>query len=294
MAITVKALNPGFVAEVIGVALDEPFGDDVLAEIIAAMDAYAVCVFPDQPLTDEAQLAFSARLGPLETTRRVHRADFKHRLDTRVTDVSNLDENNHIVAPDSDRRMIAMSNRLWHTDSSFKKTPAKYSLLSARAIPSEGGETQFADLRTAYDALPEKKKQAIDGLIVMHWLTHLRSKTGFDQFTEAERAVEPPIPQVLVRTLPGSGRRTLYLAAHADHVVGMPVPEGRVLLMDLMEHATQPQFVHTHTWRVNDLVIWDDRCTMHRVREFGLTEVRDLHRTTVADVAPTIEQARVA
>jgi len=294
MALTIKALNPGFVAKVTGVSLGEPFGEEVLAEIVSAIDNYAVCIFPDQPLTDERQLSFSARLGPLETTRRVNRADFKHRLDTRVTDVSNLDENNCLVARDSDRRMIAMSNRLWHTDSSFKKTPAKYSLLSARAIPSEGGETQFADLRAAYNALTEKKKQEIDDLIVMHWLTHLRSKTGFDHFTEAERAVEPPMPQVLVCTLPGLGRKTLYLAAHADHVIGMPVPEGRMLLMDLMEHATQPEFVHTHTWRVNDLVIWDDRCTMHRVREFGITEVRDMHRTTVSDVGPTIDQARVA
>ena len=274
--------------------LVKPFGDDVLADIVAAMDTYAVCVFPDQRLTDEAQIAFSARLGPLETTRRAHRVDYNHRLDTRISDISNLDENNRVVARDSERRLAALSNRMWHTDSSFKETPAKYSLLSARSIPGQGGETQFADLRAAYDALPEKRKQAIEGMVAQHWLTHSRAKLSLDNFTESERAAEPPVRQLLVRTHPGSGRKTLYLASHTDHIIGMPVPEGRMLLHDLIEHATQPQFVHTHKWRVDDLVIWDDRCTMHRAREYDITQVRDMHRTTVEDAGPTVEQAQVA
>ena len=190
--------------------------------------------------------------------------------------------------------MNDLGNRMWHTDSSFKRTPAKYSLLSARTIPGEGGETQFADLRAAYDALPERKKQEIEGLVAMHSVMLSRAKIGFTDFTPEEQKSEAPVPQVIVRTHSGSGRKTLYLASHAGEVVGMPLPEGRMLLNDLIDHATQPQFVYTHTWRENDLVIWDDRCTMHRAREYDMTKVRDMHRTTVADDAPTVDQAKVA
>jgi alpha-ketoglutarate-dependent 2,4-dichlorophenoxyacetate dioxygenase len=294
MTLSIKPLHPVFAAEISGVDLGEAFGEGTLSEIIAAMDTYAVAVFPGQKLSDETQLAFSQRLGPLETTRKANRPGYKHRLDMRIADVSNLGLDNKILPRDNHRRLADLGNRMWHTDSSFKATPAKYSLLSARTIPGEGGETQFADLRAAYDALPSRKKKEIEGLVAKHSVLFSRAKFGFTAFSPEERAKETPVPQVIVRTHSGSGRKTLYLASHAGVIDGMPVPEARMLLHDLIDHATQPQFVYTHHWKVDDLVIWDDRCTMHRAREFDMTQVRDMHRTTVADVAPTVEQARVA
>ena len=294
MALSIRPLHPLFAAEVRGVNLAEPLNPATVAQIVAAMDCYAVCIFPGQKLTDEQQLDFSKRLGPLETTRKANNPTYRHRLDLRVNDISNLGLDGKL-RPQNDRvRMSDLGNRMWHTDSSFKKTPAKYSLLSARQIPPEGGETQFADLRAAYDALPERKKREIEGLVALHSVLFSRAKIGFADFAPEEREKEAPVPQLLVRTHPGSGRKTLYLASHAGEIVGMPLPEARMLLHDLIDHATQPRFVYTHTWRVNDLVIWDDRCTMHRAREFDMNQVRDMHRTTVADVASTLEQEKVA
>jgi len=286
----VRQLHPLFMGEVSGVDLGRPVDPDALAALVAALDRHAVLVFHDQFIDDEQQLAFSRLLGPLETTRQAHRPAVKLRLHVGVSDVSNLDENNRLLQGEDYRRMSGLANRLWHTDSSFKRTPAKYSLLSARILPSWGGETEFADLRAAYDALPQRKQAAIEHLVAEHSIYTSRAKIGFTDFTEAERAALPPVPQVLVRRHPGSGRKGLYLASHADAIQGMPLPEARMLLLDLIEHATQRQFVYQHRWRLGDLVIWDNRCTMHRQREFDLAEVRDMHRTTVADTAPTLEQ----
>ena len=292
MTITVKPEHPGFVAEISGVHLGDDFGDDVLEEIIAAMDTYAVGVFRGQNLTDEEQLKFSARLGPLETTRKILRPGAKLRLDKHFSDVSNLDTENRLVQGESRQLMNAIGNRLWHTDSSFKATPAKYSLLSCHAAPAWGGETQFADLRAAYDTLPQRIKDRIEGLVAWHSITYSRGVSGFTDFTPEERLAS--VPQVIVRTHPGSRRKTLYLASHAERIEGMSLPEARILLYDLIDHASQPQFVHTHHWQVGDIVIWDDRCTMHRARDYDTTTPRDMRRTTVSDIAPTVEQARVA
>ncbi len=294
MPLAVKPLHPVFAAEVTGVDLRQPLSDTTIGEITAAMDIYAVCVFPIQLLTDVQQIAFSSRFGKLETTRRANRPGFKPRIDIRMSDISNLDENNRLLPRDDWRLAGDLGNRLWHTDSSFKRTPAKYSFLSARVIPAEGGETQFADLRAAYDALPEKKQRQIEGLVAMHSLMHSRAKIGFTDYLPEEREKEAPVPQVIVRTHPGSGRKTLYLASHARDIPGMGLPEALLLLNDLIDHATQAPFVYTHRWRQGDLVIWDNRCTMHRAREYDLNEVRDMHRTAVEDVGPTVEQARVA
>ena len=294
MPLAVKPLHPVFAAEVTGVDLRQPLSDATIGEITAAMDIYAVCVFPIQLLTDVQQIAFSSRFGKLETTRRANRPGFKPRIDIRMSDISNLDENNRLLPRDDWRLAGDLGNRLWHTDSSFKRTPAKYSFLSARVIPAEGGETQFADLRAAYDALPEKKQRQIEGLVAMHSLMHSRAKIGFTDYLPEEREKEAPVPQVIVRTHPGSGRKTLYLASHARDIPGMGLPEALLLLNDLIDHATQAPFVYTHRWRQGDLVIWDNRCTMHRAREYDLNEVRDMHRTAVEDVGPTVEQARVA
>lgn len=292
--IKVEPLHPHFVGEVSGIDLSKPVDPQMLDEIVAASDKYAVLVFHDQQIDDQQQIAFSGLLGPLETTIKAIRPGHKLRLDAHISDVSNIDENNRIMAADDRRRMNGLANRLWHTDSSFKRTPAKYSLLSARAIPPTGGETQFADLRAAYDALSDEMKARLEGLVADHSIFHSRASIGFTDFSDEERAALPPVPQVLVRVHPGSKRKTLYLASHAERIHGMPIPEGRMLLRDLIEHATQPQFVYTHRWKVGDLVMWDDRCTMHRARDYDPTVPRDMHRTTVADVAPTVEQVMVA
>ena len=292
MAVRVRRLHPVFVGEVTGVDLSRPVDGTTFAAIEAAIHRHAVLVFPDQRISDEQQLAFSELFGPLESSiRRLRQTKERaERLDIRVSDISNIDENDKIVSPGDRRRMGQLANQLWHTDSSFKVVPARYSLLSARTVPPEGGETEFADLRAAYDALPDKTKAGIEHLVAEHWYLHSRAQIGFTDFDANERANLAPVPQVLVRVHPGSKRKTLYLASHAEHIIDMPVPEGRLLLGDLMEHATQPQFVYRHHWSVGDLVMWDDRCTMHRGRPWDPQHVRDMHRTTVSDEVSTLAQ----
>ncbi|MFN4090261.1 MAG: TauD/TfdA dioxygenase family protein [Alphaproteobacteria bacterium] len=292
--IAVKPLSPDFVAEIEGVDLRQPVPPEVLAEIVSALDRYGVVVFHDQTIDDEQQIAFSSLFGPLEISRATLRPGAKLRISQQMSDISNLDENNRIMEANDYRRMSGLANRLWHTDSSFKRTPAKYSMLSARVVPGSGGDTEFADMRAAYDALPEKARAEIEDLVAIHSIFHSRATTGFTDFSPEERAGLPPVPQRLVRTHPGSGRKSIYIASHASEIVGMPVPEGRMMLLDLMDHATRPQFVHAHRWRKGDLVIWDNRCTLHRARPFDAAEARDMRRTTVADDRPTVEQAMVA
>jgi alpha-ketoglutarate-dependent 2,4-dichlorophenoxyacetate dioxygenase len=188
-------------------------------------------------------------------------------------------------------RQFHLGNRLWHTDSSFKYLPARASLLYAKTIAPIGGHTEFADLRAAYDALDDKLKQKLNGLIVEHAIAYSRAKTGYHDFTDAERTNLPPVPQVLVRTIPETGRKSLYIASHAGGIFGMPEEQSRPLLEMLITHATQRQFVYTHRWRVQDLVMWDNRCTMHRGTDHDdLRWVRDMHRATVSDIANTCEQ----
>jgi len=290
MNISIKQLHPLFAAEVRGIDLRDAVDAATVEAIVQASDRYAVLVFPEQAIDDEQQLAFSVHLGPLETTIKKLRPGHRLRLNQRVSDISNLDPDGRVLAYDDRNRMYGLGDRLWHTDSSFKAVPAKYSLLSARAIPPAGGETQFADLRAAYDALPEAMKAQLEELVAEHSIIYSRSTIGFTDFSDEERAALQPVPQVLVRTHPGSKRKTLYLASHAMSIRGMPVPEARLLLRELIEHATQPQFVYTHRWRVGDLLMWDDRCTMHRARPYDRTQPRDMHRTTVSDVASTLDQ----
>jgi len=290
MALTLKPLHPVFVAEVGGIDLSASLTDAQVGEVVAACDRHAVLIFPDQRWTDEAQLAFSARLGPLETSIKKLRPGHKLRLDARLADISNLDAQGGVLASADRNRMYGLGDRLWHTDSSFKAVPAKYSLLSARQVPTAGGETQFADLRAAYDELPESLRAQLDGLVAEHSIIYSRATIGFTDFSEEERASLPPVPQRLVRRHPGSGRMSLYLASHAMGIRGMPVPEARLLLWQLMEHATRPHRVYTHRWRVGDVVMWDDRCTLHRARPYDMTQIRDMRRSTVSDVASTLDQ----
>ena len=290
MSIAVNHVTPDFVSEISGVDLTRPLDRDTVAAISAAIDHAGVLVFHDQAIDDAQQQAFSRNFGDLETTVRAYRKDFVPRLDTHMADISNLDENNKVLPPGDRRRLNALGNRLWHSDSSFKRIPARYSLLSARVIPGEGGETQFADMRAAWDTLPEAMKRRVEGLICEHTQLFSRGRIGFTDWAPEEIEKMAPVPQVLVRTHPVTGRKSLFLSSHAGRIRGMEDPEALLLLMDLNEHATQPRFVYTHRWRTGDLVMWDNRCTMHRAREYDETRVRDMHRTTVSDGVPTVRE----
>jgi alpha-ketoglutarate-dependent 2,4-dichlorophenoxyacetate dioxygenase len=288
MVIQVTPLHPTLGAEVRGIDLTRPLAPEVFAEVEAAFDRHAVLVFPDQPVTDEQQLAFSRLFGPLEVN--PNYAGAKMRLRPDIADISNLDADGRVLARNDTRNLFNLGNQLWHTDSSFKRVPAKCSLLSARELPSSGGETEFADLRAAWDALPEARKRELDGLVVEHSIFRSRSQIGFADFNDEIYRQLPPVPQALVRHHPASSRSSLYLASHGSHIIGWPVEEGRALIEELIAFATQPQFVYQHRWTVDDLVMWDNRCTMHRGRPYDDTQRRVLHRTTVSDVANTLEQ----
>ena len=295
MAISLHAVTPEFVAEVGDIDLGKPISASDLAAIKAAFTRYAVLIFPDQTFSDESHLDFARHFGPLETSVFKLRTDHKMRLDEKMADVGNLDANNNILAANDRVRLYQLGNRLWHTDSSFKRLPAYCSILHGRAIPPIGGHTEFADLRAAYDALPEDTKRRIAGLVAEHSLMTSRARLGFTDFDETERKAFEPVPQVLARRLPDSGRMSLYLASHAGTIRGMAKADAERLLKELTDHATQRQFVHAHRWRVNDLVMWDDRCTMHRGMDFDDQRYkRDMRRATVSDVAPTCEQMGMA
>ena len=291
MSFSVHPITPTFAAEIGDLDVSEPLSEADLAALDDAFNTYSVLVFPGQQLSDDAMIAFSARFGPLETTIQELRKGVTLRLRPEFADVSNIDANGELLAEDGQRRHFNSGNQLWHTDSSFRLLPSKASLLYGRAIPPTGGQTEFADLRAAYDALPEAIKARLEGLVAEHSITVSRAKIGYDKFTADEIEGLPRAPQVVVRTHAGSGRRTLYLASHAGRIFGMDDEEGKALLAELIEHATQRQFVYSHRWRADDLVMWDNRCTMHRGRPFDdLRYARDMRRTTVADVAPTCEQ----
>ena len=294
MPITVKQLHPHFMGEIGNIDLGQTLDKATVDALTAAIDRHAVLVFHDQLIDDEQQQEFSRNFGDLETTVRAYRRDFVARLDVHMADISNLDENNRLLPANDRRRLNALGNRLWHSDSSFKRIPARFSLLSARTIPRWGGETQFADMRAAWDALPDRMKSRVETMICEHTQIFSRGKIGFTDWAEEEREKMAPVPQAMVRTHPGSGRKSIYLSSHAGRIRGMEEPEARMLLLDLNEFATQPQFVYTHTWKAGDLVMWDNRCTMHRAREYDETQVRDLHRTTVSDGRPTVPEELAA
>jgi alpha-ketoglutarate-dependent 2,4-dichlorophenoxyacetate dioxygenase len=283
---------PDFAGVVEGIDLSRPIDAEEVAAIAAGMDKFAVLVFHGQKIDDQQQLAFSRHFGPLEQANS-HGIDRQQQrgLALEIADISNLGRDNEILAREDRRRLFSLGNMLWHSDSSFKPTPAKYSLLHARIIPAKDGNTEFADMRAAWDALDDDTKALCQDLVCMHSQIYSRGVLGFEEWTEEERARNRPVPQRLVRRHPGSGRRSLFLSAHAGEIVGWPVPEARAFLRDLNEHATQRRFVYAHKWRVGDLVIWDNRCMMHRARRYDPNEVRELHRTTVADSAPTLQQA---
>jgi alpha-ketoglutarate-dependent 2,4-dichlorophenoxyacetate dioxygenase len=260
-----------------------------VAAIHAGMDEHAVLVFHGTPISLEQQMAFTLSLGPIEHAIGTGLREGE-RLPTTFADVSNLDQDSKVFERESRTRLFALGNRLWHSDSSFKVVPAKYSILHSHSVPSSGGNTEFADMRTAYDALDAAIKKEIEDLICEHSQIFSRQQLGFTDFTDEERARFAPVRQRLVRTHPSTGRKSLFLASHAGGILGWPVPEARAFLRDLVEHATQRQFVYAHHWQVGDLVMWDNRRTMHRVRPYPAHEPRDMRRTTLAGDGPTVAQ----
>ena len=291
MPVTIRKLHPVFVGEVSGVDLSKPISADDAATIERGMDEHAVLVFRNQDITDEQQLAFANNFGERENRKGgsvTKKEDY--RLNSGLADVSNLGKDGKPLAKDSRSHLFNLGNCLWHSDSSFRPIPAKFSLLSARVVNPKGGNTEFADMRAAYDALDDETKAEIEDLVCEHSLMYSRGSLGFTEYTDDEKEMFKPVLQRLVRTHPVHRRKSLYLSSHAGKIVGMSVPEGRLLLRDLNEHATQSEFVYVHKWTLHDLVMWDNRQTMHRVRRYDQSQPRDMRRATVAGTEPTVQQ----
>lgn len=295
MSLEIHPVRAEFVAEIGGLDLSQAVANDTIDAIWRAVDRYAVLIFRDQRLTDAQLRDFAARFGDLEIGRSAARPGRRRLAIPQIGDISNLNEDHQVRDLHDRRRLDSLGNRLWHTDASYMPVPVVLGMLHAVTLPPPSpfgnGETEFADMRAAYDALPDATKAAIDPLVVLHDVFWSRGQIGFTEFPPGEREQYPPSPQRLVRTHPGSKRKTLYLSAHASHVVDWPVADGRLLLFDLNTHATQPDFVHSHAWRVGDVVVWDNRCTMHRGRPHDETRPRDLRRATTLDTGSTLEEA---
>ena len=291
MTISIHPITPSFAGEVSGIDLRSPISREDAAAIESGMDRYAVLVFHDQRIDDDQQIAYTKNFGEIENARGGNiTKDHERRLKQGMNDVSNLDRNGQPLDRNDRRRMFNLGNRLWHSDSSYRAIAAKFSLLSARTVVSRGGNTEFADMRTAYDALDTDMRALVEDLICEHSLIYSRGSMGFTGLTEDERAMFRPVRQRLVRTHPVTGRKSLFLSSHIGTIVGWPIPEARDLIRDLIEHATQRQFVYSHSWNQYDFVMWDNRQTMHRVRRFDESQPRDMRRTTIAGNAMTAEQ----
>ena len=294
MTVTIRQLHPVFFGEVEGVDLRKPLTPEEVSAIEAGMDRYAVLVFHGQDITDEQQADFSHNFGTLERPGAQSNItkDDERRLGPDMADISNLDRGGNLLGRETRQRLFNLGNQLWHSDSSYRAVPAKYSLLSARTIPSRGGETEFADMRAAYDALDDDAKAEVEDLVCEHSLIYSRGQLGFTELSEEEKASFTPVRQRLVRSHPVTGRKSLFLSAHIGTILGWPVPEARAFIRDLTEGATQREFVYTHRWRPYDLIMWDNRQTMHRARRYNDTqESRDMRRTTVRGDGETVRQA---
>ena len=291
MALHFKPLHPVFAAEASGVDLTQPLSEADVRAINAGMNQYAVLVFRGQPLSAQQQLDFAGSFGPLDIgLKRVFQR--KERLgDERLIDISNVDYSGAVAQRASAKNLSNFANQLWHSDSSFQRPAAKYSVLTAQVVPGRGGETEFADMRAAYDALTEDMKEQLEDLIGEHSALHSRMMLGDTHYTEDQKATIPPVEWPLVREHAGSGRKHLFIGVHVRRILGMTLPEGRMLLLDLLEHATQRKFVHPHIWGVGDLVMWDNRCVLHRGRHFDPAQRRELRRSTVDDLTGADERA---
>jgi len=298
MSLTITPIGQDFAGEVTGLSCPDPLTPDQVAAIEAGMDRFGTLVYRGQHLSSEEQMAFTLHFGEIEGKGRGRSSGHIHfrtdeqarKLGAGMGDFSNIDGKGKPLPADSRAHMFKLADRLWHSDSSFRPVPAKYSLLSAHAIPSWGGRTEFADMRAAYDALDERTKTEVEDLVCLHSQIYSREAVGFAEMNDQERAEFKPVRQRLVRTHPVTGRKSLFLSAHAGRIEGWSVPEARMFLRDLVEHATQPQFVYSHAWQLGDMVVWDNRVTMHRGRRFDPAEPRDVRQTRLAGHAATIEQ----
>jgi alpha-ketoglutarate-dependent 2,4-dichlorophenoxyacetate dioxygenase len=285
MNFAIHQLHHHFFAEVVGLDLTRALEDAELKAVQTAIDKYGVLVFRDQSISDDDQVRFSQYFGQPQRSITVHRQDTTRRFQRdELSDISNIDEHGERMDLAHPKRLLQMSTKLWHTDSSFRKPSGKYTFLAAKKLPPADGNTEFADMRAAWDALSEQTRARIDKLQVLHSLSYSRLLAGSPDLDGAERKNLPPTMQDLVRTHPGSHRRGLYLASHAASVVGMPEAEGRALIDELMAFATRREFVHAHVWRPGDMLMWDNRCTMHRAMPFDeALYIREMRRTTVAE-----------
>jgi len=298
MSLTITPIGQDFAGEVTGLSCPDPLTPDQVAAIEAGMDRFGTLVYRGQHLSSEEQMAFTLHFGEIEGKGRGRSSGHIHfrtdeqarKLGAGMGDFSNIDGKGKPLPADSRAHMFKLADRLWHSDSSFRPVPAKHSLLSAHAIPSWGGRTEFADMRAAYDALDERTKTEVEDLVCLHSQIYSREAVGFAEMNDQERAEFKPVRQRLVRTHPVTGRKSLFLSAHAGRIEGWSVPEARMFLRDLVEHATQPQFVYSHAWQLGDMVVWDNRVTMHRGRRFDPAEPRDVRQTRLAGHAATIEQ----
>ena len=292
MAIAFKPLHPLFFGEASGIDLSQPLSAAQVKEIVAGMDKYAVLVFRGQKLSEDQQIAYARQFGPLDLGLRKMKKGQPHRFKyDELADISNVQVDGRVAARDHAKIVNNIANQLWHSDSSFQKPAARYSMLHSVVIPDKGGETEFADLRAAYDALPSDMKAEIANLEAEHYVLHSRFMLGDTGYTEAQKKSIPPAVWPLVRTHAGSKRKLLWVGIHASKILGMTLPEGRMLLMDLLEHATQREFVYRHHWKVGDLVMWDNRAVLHRGRHFDLSQRREMRRATTEDVDASVVNA---
>jgi len=291
MALSFKPLHPLFAAVASGLDLTQPLSAEEVCEIDAGMNQYAVLVFRNQPLDEDQQIRFARSLGPLDLgllKLKRNPSRFKH---AELIDISNVGIDD-AVAPREHAKIVGnLANQLWHSDSSFQRPRARYSMLQAIRLPSWGGETEFADLRAAHDTLPERLRCEIEGRSAEHYALHSRIMLGDANYSEEQKNAIPPAIWPLIESHAGSGRKLLFIGIHCQRILGMTLPEGRMLIMDLLEHATQPQFVYRHQWQTGDLVIWDNRATVHRGRRFDLAERRELRRTSTEDVDTRVQLA---
>lgn len=286
-----QPLNPHFAAEASGLDLAQPLSDADVRAVNAAMNQYAVLVWRGQPLTAQQQLRLAGSFGPLDIgLKRVFKRP--ERLeDERLIDISNVDAQGQVARRDSPKNLSNFANQLWHSDSSFMNPRAAYSMLHSVINPSWGGQTEFADLRAAHDALDARMRETLAGLSAEHFALHTRLLLGDEAYTDAQLKEIPPATWPLIDTHPGSGRKVLFVGVHARQIMGWPTAEGRMLLLDLLEHATQREFVYRHEWQVGDTVMWDNRATLHRGRRYDIAERRELRRTTINDTAEAMLQA---
>jgi alpha-ketoglutarate-dependent 2,4-dichlorophenoxyacetate dioxygenase len=284
MGITMTELKPGFAAEVGGVDWRGPAKPDDIAAVLETVNRFPVLIFRNQQITDEQQGLFSRNFGEVARATEYAKPGAR-RLASEMTDASNIGADGKVRAPDDRALMNNYGSRRWHTDGSYKAVRGAYSFLSCRAVPPVGGETQFADMRAGYDALSEEMRTRIENLVLQHDIFHSRTAVGFSGFSEQEKANQPPVQHRLVQRNSRIGRKSLYLSSHASHVVGLPAYESIDLLYELTETATRPEFVYTHAWKLYDVVMWDNRVTMHRGRRHSPADApRDMRRTTTLDL----------